>query len=131
MNDAIPASTALSIPELFANLAANDPEFRAAVPDPAINAAKTLPELGLAQIVAVCMEGYADRPALARRAVELVTDPATSRRQHRILKHFETISYRELWSRAKALAAFWSQDDGSSLGPGDLLCIMGFGDADL
>jgi hypothetical protein len=81
INDTIPATLALSIPELFASLAANDPEFCAAVPHPAINTAKTQPKLGLAQIVSLCMEGYAGRPALARRAVELVTDPATGRRQ--------------------------------------------------
>ncbi len=121
---------ALSLPERFADLSKNDPEFHAALPDHAIDIAKTKSGLGLAQMVATCMEGYADRPALAERATELVIDPVTGRRQRNLLKHYERISYRELWARSKALAACWFHDDTHALRAGDLLCIMSFGDID-
>lgn len=85
-------------------LIATDEQFRAVLPDAGVNDAKLKNNLGLAQIVATCMESYADRPALARRATELVTDPATGRATRRILKRYETVSYSESWARSRALA---------------------------
>ena len=92
-------------------LIATDAQFRAALPIASVNEAKLRPDLGLAQVVALIMEAYAARPALARRATEIVTDPATGSTTRRLLQQFETISYRELWSRARALANVWHHDD--------------------
>lgn len=47
------------------------------------------------------MRGYADRPALGQRAVQLVTDPETGRTSAHLLTHFDTITYGELWSAPK------------------------------
>ena len=111
-------------------LTASDPQFRAALPLPAVNEAKLRPELGLAQIAALVMEAYADRPALAQRATELVTDPATGRTTRQQLKRFETVSYRELWSRARALANVWHHDAARPLRANDFLCILAFAGID-
>ncbi|OMC48051.1 oxidoreductase [Mycobacterium sp. IS-2888] len=105
------------------DLTANDPQFAAARPDPAVAAALEQPELRLPQIVATLVEGYADRPALGRRAVEFVTDPASGRTVAELLNHFDTITYRELGDRVGALARAWSTD---SVRAGDRVCVLGF-----
>ena len=111
-------------------LTASDPQFRAALPLPSVNEAKLRPELGLAQIAALVMEAYAERPALAQRATELVTDPATGLTIRQQLKRFETVSYRELWSRARALANVWHHDAARPLRANDFLCILAFAGVD-
>ncbi|OMC39294.1 carboxylic acid reductase [Mycobacterium sp. IS-1264] len=105
------------------DLTANDPQFAAARPDPAVAAALEQPELRLPQIVGTLVEGYADRPALGRRAVEFVTDPASGRTVAELLNHFDTITYRELGDRVGALARAWSTD---SVRAGDRVCVLGF-----
>jgi len=124
------ASPAEQIAARIKELTEKDAQFREALPHPAVNEAKVRPELGLAQIAALVMEAYADRPALARRATELVTDPATGRRTRQMLKRFETITYRQLWSRARALANVWHQDAARRLRANDLLCILAFAGID-
>ncbi|SEJ89274.1 fatty acid CoA ligase FadD9 [Paraburkholderia diazotrophica] len=114
----------------IAGLAAHDQQFRDALPIPDVNEAKLRPGLGLAQIVAVCLEGYANRPALAQRASSLVADPATGRVDLRLEPTFETITYRELWSRARALANTWYYSESSSLRANDLLCVIAFAGVD-
>lgn len=110
----------------FAALAAADPQFRATMPDPAINAAKTQPGLGLAQIIATCMEGYAARPALAERVVEVVPDAGSGRSVRRLRPEFATVGYGELWARVRALATAWHTDPQRGLGAGDLIGILAF-----
>lgn len=124
------ANTRAFVPARMKELAATDAQFRAALGDPAVNAAKLRPGLGLAQIVASCLEGYGGRPALGRRAAEIVTDPATGRTVRRLLSHFETLSYRELWDRARALAALWHHGGERALRADDLLCIIAFAGID-
>ncbi len=111
-------------------LVASDEQFRAALPLATVNEAKLKPELGLAQIMATCLEAYADRPALGQRATELVTDPATGRKTRQLLKRFETVSYSELWGRIRALASFWNQDTERALKANDLMCIIAFAGVD-
>lgn len=79
----------------------------------------------LAEVVAAVMDGYADRPALARRAHELVTDERTGRTALHPLEHFDTVSYRQLWDRAAAVATGWACAD-DPLRPGDFLGLLGF-----
>jgi fatty acid CoA ligase FadD9 len=63
----------------IAHLSATDPQFAAASPDEAISAAVERPDLRLAHVVETVLDGYANRPALGARAVELRTDPNTGR----------------------------------------------------
>ena len=124
------AGAAVQIGALVKALMESDAQFGAAMPRPAVSDAKVRPGLGLAQIAAVCMDGYAERPALAQRATELVVDVATGRSTRKLLPHFDTISYGELWSRARALASFWNHDQTRSLREDDRLCIIAFAGVD-
>ncbi|OIN79930.1 carboxylic acid reductase [Mycobacterium malmoense] len=109
------------------DLSASDPQFAAARPDPAVAAALERPGLRLPQIVATVLEGYADRPALGRRAVEFVRDPKTGRTVAELLPRFETVTYRELGERVDALARALTHD---SVRPGDRVCALGFNSVD-
>lgn len=124
------AGPAGQIAARVAELAANDAQFRAALPIATVNDAKLRPDLGLAQIAALIMEAYADRPALAQRATELVTDRITGRRERQLLPRFETVSYGELWSRARDLANAWHHDSTRPLRANDSLCILAFAGID-
>lgn len=124
-----PAST-LDLAARIRELAERDEQFRQALPLPAINEAKVNADLGLAQTVALCLEGYAERPALAQRASELVKDPDSGRVSRRLLPRFETLSYAELWARARALAGLWQHDEARHLRADDRLCIIAFAGCD-
>src|SRR5271156_1152335 len=109
------------------DLSANDPQFAAAGPDPAVAAALELPGLRLAQIVQTALEGYADRPALGQRAVEFVKDRKTGRTSLEVLPHFETITYRELNDRVGAVARALTNE---SVQAGERVCEFGFTSVD-
>jgi fatty acid CoA ligase FadD9 len=109
------------------DLTANDPQFAAARPDPAVAAALEEPGLRLPQIVQTVLEGYADRPALGQRAVEFVKDPKTGRTSLEVLSHFDTITYRELDQRVSALGHALTSD---SLQAGDRVAVLGFTSVD-
>jgi fatty acid CoA ligase FadD9 len=104
-------------------LTADDPQFAACRPDPAVATALEQPGLRLPQIMQKVLDSYADRPALGQRAVEFVKDPATGRTTLEILPHFETITYRELAERVGALARALADD---MLEAGDRVCVLGF-----
>lgn len=89
-----------------------------AVPLDAITAAVRDPDKGLAEVMATVMEGYGDRPALGERARE----PSTAR----LLPRFDTVSFRELWARVRAVAGKWYHDPDYPLAAGDRICILGF-----
>src|ERR1700722_6676276 len=108
-------------------LPANDPQFAAAKPDPAVAEALEQPGLRLPQIVQTVLEGYADRPALGQRAVEFVKDPKTGRTSLEALSHFDTITYRELDQRVDALGRALTSD---SVQAGDRVAVLGFTSVD-
>ncbi|WP_156661320.1 AMP-binding protein, partial [Mycobacterium sp. 852002-51163_SCH5372311] len=109
------------------DLTANDPQFAAARPDPAVAAAAQQPGLRLPQIIQTVLEGYADRPALGQRVVEFVKDPKTGRTVLEVLPRFETLTYRELDERVGALARALT-DDG--MRAGDCVAVLGFNSVD-
>ncbi|MDV3124945.1 carboxylic acid reductase [Mycobacterium sp. 21AC1] len=111
----------------IAEMSATDAQFAAAIPSEAVTAAVDVPGLPLPQIVQTVLEGYADRPALAERAVEFVTEPGTGRTSARLLPRFDTISYGELWHRVRALAGALHE---AGVRPADRVCILGFTSAD-
>ncbi|MET0457572.1 MAG: carboxylic acid reductase [Mycobacterium sp.] len=108
---------------------ADDPQIVAAAPKPEVMAAARAAGLRLPEVLATLVEGYADRPALGRRARTLVDD-ATGRRSVRLLPEFETVTYRDLWSEVAAAAAAWSQAPHAPLRPGDFVATIGFASAD-
>ena len=109
------------------DLTANDPQFAAVRPDPAVEAALKQPGLRLPQVIRTVLEGYADRPALAQRVVEYVEDPSTGRTRLELVPRFETLSYRELSERVAALGRAWA---GDAMHPGDRVCVLGFNSVD-
>ena len=109
------------------DLTANDPQFAAARPDPAVEAALEKPGLGLPQVIRTVLAGYANRPALAQRVVEFVEDPATGRTRLELLPRFETITYRQLGDRVEALGRAWATHE---VHAGDRVCVLGFNSVD-
>src|SRR6476619_3567325 len=114
----------------IADLYANDRQFADARPRDAISAAIGQPGLRLPQIVRTVMEGYADRPALAQRAIQLVNDPQTGRTSVDLLPRFQTTSYRELWDRVGAVATALAGGPSPSVRPGGRVCVLGFTSVD-
>src|ERR1700722_7064560 len=108
-------------------LTANDPQFAAAKPDPAVAKALEQPGLRLPQIIQTVLEGYADRPALGQRAVEFFADPKTGRTVLEVLPRFDTITYRELDERVSALGRALTND---SVRAGDRVAVLGFTSVD-
>jgi fatty acid CoA ligase FadD9 len=109
-----------------AHLYATDSHFAAAEPKLAIGEATRQPGMRLAPALRTLVAGYADRPALGRRAAELVRDPATGRTSRRLLPRFDTISYLGMWVRVNAVASAWRQDVRSPVTTGDFVAIIGF-----
>src|SRR5271170_3785277 len=90
-----------------AQLYASDPQFQAAEPIPEVIDAARRPGLRLPEVIGTLVGGYQDRPALGQRARQLVLDSTTGRTTTRLLPNFETISYGELWTQVRAVAAAW------------------------
>ncbi len=116
-----------ALPRRIKELYASDRQFAAARPDEAVSAAMERPGLRLPQLVQTVMDGYADRPALGQRAVQLVKDPETGRTTAELLPRFETITYREMWQRAGAVASAWTN---KPIRAGDRVCVLGFTSVD-
>jgi fatty acid CoA ligase FadD9 len=108
----------------------DDQQFADARPSEAIAAAIAEPEMQLKQIVRTVMEGYADRPALGQRAVRFLNDPETGRTSSELLPRFETVTYRELWSRVTAFTNVLVGDPEHPVRPGDRVCVLGFTSVD-
>lgn len=85
-------------------------QFAGARPREAVTAAIEQPGLRLRQLVRTVTEAYAERPAVGQRAVQLVNNPKTGRTSLELLPRFETVTYRELWDRAGAIAAGLTND---------------------
>ena len=114
----------------IAELYGNDSQFAAARPDQAMSAAIDRPGLRLPQIIHTVMTGYADRPALGDRAVELLSDPATGRTSAELMTRFATVSYGELWDRVSATARALAAGPSPGVQPGDRVGIIGFTSVD-
>ncbi|PXX56280.1 fatty acid CoA ligase FadD9 [Nocardia tenerifensis] len=108
---------------------ASDAQTRLARIDEAVSAAAQQPGLTVGQIVATVFAGYADRPALGERAVEIVTDAVTGCRAARILPSYHTITYGEFATRIAEVAAAWHSDP-LPVRPGDRVCVLGFASID-
>ncbi|MEZ0357227.1 carboxylic acid reductase [Mycobacterium sp. SA01] len=110
-----------------ADLYTSDPQFAAAAPDPQVTAAAATPGLPLSAVIATIFDGYADRPAVGQRAVRFVADPQTRRTTAELMQAFDTITYRQLWDRVRAVAGAWSADP---VAVGDRVAILGFTSVD-
>ncbi|MGG2460291.1 carboxylic acid reductase [Streptomyces sp. RGM 3693] len=84
--------------------------------------------LRLSEIIKRTLTGYGDRPALAERAKEFVS--VAGRTEIRLLPHFDTITYGELWLRLRAVAADWYHHPQHPLRAGDFVAVLGFAGID-
>lgn len=88
-----------------------------------------MPGMRLTEIFETIVEGYADRPALGQRVRELLTD-AAGRTSVQLQNAFETITYREVWDRVRAIASAWRHDPAGAVAAGDVVATVGFSSAD-
>ncbi|ALR13634.1 oxidoreductase [Mycobacteroides saopaulense] len=110
----------------IAEVVSGDPQLQALLPDGAVTAAVNEPNLPLVEVIRRLLEGYGDRPALGQRAYEFVTGDSGA--TVLVLKpEYATVSYRELWNRAEAIAAAW-EDHG--IRDGDFVAQLGFTSTD-
>jgi fatty acid CoA ligase FadD9 len=123
----MPIETPEDLERRAAELAADDPEFAAARPDPDVAAAIDSAGNRLTAVTTAVLEGYANRPALAQRAFELVTDPQTQRTKAKLLPWFTQVSYAELAQRVDHLSR--ALTDGM-IDRGDRVCVLGFTSVD-
>jgi len=103
-----------------------DAELLAVRPDQAITAQLSDPRTVLTNVMRTVMNGYSDRPALGRRAVEFVTD-AAGRTVAQLQPRFDTLTYRETWIRIYALADALAENP---VQPGDRVATLGFTSVD-
>jgi fatty acid CoA ligase FadD9 len=112
------------------DLYANDPQFAGAQPCETVTAALQQPRVRLREIVRIVMEGYAERPALGERATQFIDDPETGRTSVELLPRFETITYKELWDRVRAVASALEGYPAHLVRPGGRVCLLGFASID-
>lgn len=91
----------------FTRLVETDPQVRDALPIDEIAALAGDSDVPIGQILETVMDRYADRPAIGMRRHETWTDPATGETVRRLLPEFQTMTYRELWDAASAIASEW------------------------
>jgi fatty acid CoA ligase FadD9 len=106
-------------------LRAHDREFAEAAPAPAVAEAMRQADGDLVATMTAALTGYADRPALAQRASQLVD--SGGRRRLELLPRYESLSYRELWLRMRALGNCWQN---AGLAIGDFVATLGFTSVD-
>ncbi|TDU73567.1 carboxylic acid reductase [Streptomyces sp. KS 21] len=109
-----------------AELCSSDSQVRAARPDPDTTAALGIRDLPLLDLVRTVMSRYADRPALGERVRQPFTHPGSGNTELRLLPEFATITYREVWTRAEAIATAWHHMRPHGLEAGDFVAICGF-----
>lgn len=107
-------------------IVSNDPQLAALLPEDSVTEAVNEPDLPLVEVIRRLLEGYGDRPALGQRAFEFVTgdDGATV---IALKPEYTTVSYRELWERAEAIAAAWHEQ---GIRDGDFVAQLGFTSTD-
>ncbi|WP_213451844.1 carboxylic acid reductase [Rhizomonospora bruguierae] len=107
----------------LAEILAADDEVRARLPLPAVADAVRRSTGALSEIVETIMLGYADRPALAERPVASPRSGSggfAERREPRLA----TVSYREVWTRARSISTAWQHRSMGILRPGDVICSL-------
>lgn len=109
----------------IAELFTTDRQFAEAAPDAAITDAIDAAGSRLPQIIRTVFDGYAQRPALGRRAVTFVEDPQTGRTSAELLSEFETFTYAELSRRIRAVVGALPH-----VHPGDRVAVLGFTSVD-
>ena len=107
------------------DLAKNDPEIRELQPNPELRKAAIVPNLTLDRMIAIYLDGYGDRRAVAERSYEL-TELANGKKGRTYLPSYAAISYKELSNRIKAVANAWRYHPDFGVQPEEFVAIIGF-----
>lgn len=107
----------------LSDLYETDHQLAAARPKEDVAHAIEATDLTVPQLIHTIFSAYSDRPALGQRAVEFAADPATGRTSTQLVRRFDTITYRELSDRVKAVSAALTQ---ARVRSGDRVAILGF-----
>lgn len=110
-------------------LAERDDELRRLHPDPRVEAILAQ-DLRYAELLDAVLEAYASRPALGARAYDVAED-ADGHRTRVLLPRFDTITYGDLRTRARAVASALRHHDRYRVAPDDFVGIIGFTGPDL
>jgi fatty acid CoA ligase FadD9 len=125
--DATPAPSAFEVAQArLMALARTDPEIARLVPDEAVVRSIRTPGLSYREVIARTLAGYADRPALATRAYDLVRDPLSGIARRAYLPTFSKVTYGELARRIEAVAAAWRDHPLHRLDPGEFVVFIAF-----
>ncbi|MGL6237110.1 MAG: carboxylic acid reductase [Segniliparus sp.] len=119
-----------SLAQRVAELLATDAQAALAMPDREIAKRATRPELRLAQRVEALLTGYGDRPALGQRAFAVTKDPITGRAEAVLQPAYETVTYRELLARARAVASDLAHHAEAPVKAGEFFATIGFTSTD-
>jgi fatty acid CoA ligase FadD9 len=112
------------------DLAAADPQLHELMPDETVLAEVTRNGQTLQGIVHAILTGYSSRPALGTRTYEIGVDGATGLQIRRLQPRFETVTYSELGTRVRAVAAAWQQDPRFRVAPDEFVLFLGFAGTD-
>lgn len=107
------------------DLAKNDPEIRELQPNPELRKAAIEPDMTLDRMIAIYLDGYGDRRAVAERSYE-ITELADGKKGRKYLPSYTAISYKDLSTRIKAVANAWRHHPDFSIQPEEFVAIIGF-----
>ena len=122
--------TAMDYASRLTEIAAHDPQLKAMLPDPDVTAASRGENLTYVATVDLVLTGYAERASLGERAYDVVKDPESGSYQRSYKKNFETISYGQLRTDARAIAMAWRKHPDLKIERDDLVCMLGFASID-
>ena len=108
----------------------SDPQLRNLKPKPEVYDAAHQPGLSVIEVIDTIVDGYSDRPALATRSYELVTNEATGKREKQYLPAYSTITYSEMRANARAIASAWRHHPQFKVDANDFVSMIGFTSAD-
>jgi len=111
-------------------LAKSDPQIAAMVPIEALQLAARRPGMSFSDVIALFLNGYAERPMVGERAYEIARDPETGRNLRRHLPRYETRTYAEIRADVEALASALQNHPRHRLRVDEFVCILGFSGID-
>jgi fatty acid CoA ligase FadD9 len=111
-------------------LAKSDPQIAAMVPIEAFQLAARKQGTSFSDVIALFLNGYAERPMVGERAYEIARDPETGRNVRRHVLRYETRTYGEIRADVEALACALQNHPRHRLNVDEFVCILGFSGID-
>jgi fatty acid CoA ligase FadD9 len=111
-------------------LARTDPQIAAMMPIEAFQVEARKPGMSFSDVIAMYLNGYADRPMVGERGYEIARDPETDRNVRRHFPRYAMRTYREIREDVEALACALQHHPQHRLNVDEFVCILGFSGAD-